>query len=76
MPKNLAIDAYPENFTECVRYSSLVRTLVGNQTFILSKLKIAMNDLSEEEQTALDMKFNLSGCWKNNELPKSFSLKN
>lgn len=76
MPKNLAIDAYPENFTECVRYSSLVRTLVGNQTFILSKLKIAMNDLSEEEQTALDMKFNLSGCWKDNELPKSFSFKN
>lgn len=78
MPKNLAIDSYPDIYAECVRYSNLVRTLVGNQTFILSKLKVAIDELPEEELAALEIKFNLSGCQKDDTIDslKGFSFTN
>ena len=59
MSKNLAIDANEDNYDECVRYSSLIREMFGNRTFILEHLKNAMYELPAILAQALNQTFNL-----------------
>lgn len=59
MSKNLAIDANEDNYDECVRYSSLIREMFGNHTFILEHLKNAMHELPSILVQALNQTFNL-----------------
>lgn len=59
MSKNLAIDANEDNYDECLRYSSLIREMFGNRTFILEHLKNAMYELPAILAQALNQTFNL-----------------
>lgn len=59
MSKNLAIDANKDNYDECLRYSSLIREMFGNRTFILEHLKNAMYELPAILAQALNQTFNL-----------------
>lgn len=59
MAKNLAIDATEENYSECVRYSSLVREMFGNKTFIFENLEQALYSLPALKIKALNQAFGL-----------------